>query len=150
MSCADDCVAASSDDDDALLAALSPSSAELKLLQCVEDAPLRDMLLFRLLRAPVGECVHVQINKLMGMSDSFCGAKLSEIVAAGEYVDATLRRISRDDDGEQCYVLSCSSQSTLDRTYEKDDIEDFLLQFFAKNLIRFPSSAVRNDTELKC
>lgn len=125
--------------DAAMLDALAATEAESKMLAFVTDEALRDELLFCLLRAPVGEPVRVQVNARMNESDN--GGKLRELLAHGEFVDATLTPATRaDGNGVSSFALHCKGMPNLNRTYDGDDLEDKLIQFFAKELIRFPRS----------
>lgn len=124
--------------DQAMLSALEATEAEARLLQFVNDDVLRDELLLCLLRAPLGEPVCVQVNGLMNASDN--GGVLTDLLASGEWLDATLVADGRDGIVSS-YELRCPSKLELERTYEGDDIEDKLIQFFAKELIRFPRSS---------
>lgn len=135
--------AAEADDEELarVLEAMQPDEREAALLRCIEDHALRDKLLFSLLRAPVGASVHVQVSARMNESDGFCpGGSLREILSSGSFEEAILRR---EGDGEAIFfALSCEACPHLERTYAGDDIEDKLLQYFAKELIRFPEHQV--------
>lgn len=118
-----------------MLKELVATEGEAQLLAFVTDEVLRDELLFGLLRVPVGEPVHVQVNAQMQRSDN--GGVLKDLLANGEWLDATLIADAREGI-ERSYALRCSAMPDLERTYDGDDIEDKLIQFFAKELIRFP------------
>lgn len=133
-------------EDDELLMALLPNAYEQALLAYVCDDALKDALLFGLLRAPVGDAVPVQVNTRQAESDAFAGAVLTDLIANGEYVDATLTRAVCDAD-KFSFELRCASLPSMDKTYIGDDVEDKLLQFFAKELIRFPGVQVGRTTE---
>lgn len=134
------------EEDEALLRALLPSEQERALLECVQGEALRDKLLLLLLRAPVGESVDVLVNTRMRESDSFSGASLPELVATGRYVPGSIVRSESKDHGQMCFALKCADNPQLQRSYDgDDDVTDFLLQYFAKELIVFPQSEVSCD-----
>lgn len=128
--------------DAALLKALDANDEECALLSCVTDTGLRDNLLFLVLRSPVDEPVRVQVNARMHESDAFMRGSLADIVENGEYLDAALVKLAGD---KLAYRLTCEAQPKLGRAYAGDDIEDHLLQYFAKDLIRF-----KTDIEVLC
>lgn len=146
------------DEVDAVLAAALATSAadaltttedERTLLAFIPDEALRNDLLLKLLRAPADATVLVQVNHRMKESDSFCGASLSELLTKGNYLDASLRCESKEK--ALSYSLTCEEQPSLNRSYEGDDIIDHLLQYFAKELIRFPLvRALQVATVLSC
>lgn len=124
------------DDEARLLRALAPDDDERAMLACIGDEGLRDELLFKLLRAPVGALVRVEVNERMSESDSFSGISLSDLLVEGVYTMATLCRSASG--GETSFDLACAACPPLNRTYVGDSILDHLLQYFAKGLIRFP------------
>lgn len=123
-----------------LLHALAPNAEEKELLLCICDEQLREMLLHMLLRAPYGEPVPIEVNDRMNESDSFT-CTLSEILENGSFIPATLSRIQIEEGGEaKSYKLACAELPQLNKMYKGDDVVDHLLQYFAKDLIRFPGS----------
>lgn len=137
------------DGDEALLRALSATEAELKLLQHVHDEVLRDKLLFCLLRAPIGEAVHVSVNARI--RECHHGCNLQDVLENGEYLAATVTRAVAEADAYS-FALRCGAMPTLDQKYVEDDVEDKLLQSFALELIRFlrfPRSNVRFHCECR-
>lgn len=135
--------------DDAMLHALSPSAEEAQLLQsAVNDPSLHDRLLFMLLRAQVGERVSVLVNERMCESDSFTGTSLPELVATGRYLQASISR-RLEANGKCSFTLSCDTMTALNKTYEDDDVQDFLIEYFMKDLIRFADEVCRARSVLR-
>lgn len=131
-----------------LLGALAPGAAERELLACITDQALHDALLSLLLRAPVGAPVRVEVNDRMLESDAFGSVSLQTLLSDGEYVPALLYR---DQSGaEMTFSLKCVTRPQLEKMYDGDAVVDHLLQYFAKDLIRFPIGKVCITSSRSC
>lgn len=130
----------SSDDEDAaLLDALAPTEQERTLLVSVSDAALQDKLLLLLLRAEVGIPVGVYVCPSMHKSDSFQNFDIAKAVNE-EYVAAM---IERKREQPPHFVLRCPSNPHMDMEYDGQDVvQDKLIEFFCKDLIRFEMKEV--------
>lgn len=118
--------------------ALEPTAEEEALLVSIADPDLREALLLGVLRSPPGEMVLVQVNVSMAESDGFCGARLPELLQNGKFEDAQLQRT--DSAAVMSFALTCPACPALSRMYVGDDVQDKLLEFFAKELMRFKPS----------
>lgn len=114
-----------------------PTAEEKALLFGIADPSMREALLLGVLRAPTGEAVLLQVNARMEESDAFCGANLSELLHSGTYEDAYIQRVQAE---PLSFKLTCPACPALNRSYVGDDVQDKLLEFFAKELIRFQPS----------
>lgn len=126
--------------EDELLLSLAPNGQEAELLTFIADEDLRNALLRKLLRAEAGIPVRVLVNRRMKESDSFTGVTLQELLKDGSYENATL---CRGRSTELSFTLTCGKCPQLARIYKGDDIIDHLLQYFAKDLIRFEDQQVQ-------
>lgn len=135
------------EEEDALLAALAPNDAESAMLAFVTDHGLHDALLFTLLRAPAGARVSVQVNSQMGKCDAFMGAKIGELLSC-PYVDSSL--IVKATGGPWRFALVCQACPWLQCTYEDDDVIDRLIEYFNKEMIRFPRVSRRCCVRSTC
>ncbi|MGA1354892.1 MAG: hypothetical protein ACO32I_08990 [Candidatus Limnocylindrus sp.] len=128
--------------------ALEPTAEENALLVSIADPDLREALLLGVLRSPPGESVLVQVNVRMAESDGFCGARLPELLQNGMFEDAYLHRAGCE--AVMSFELTCPACPALSRSYVGDDVQDKLLEFFAKELIRFKPSTCMQASALRC
>lgn len=120
--------------DEAVMRALEATDHEQALLAAVSDLVLRDKLLFLLLRAEVGAKVDVHVCPSMHMSDQFSQFNIEEAVKQ-PYLAAQLERKR---ERPPLFGLHCADAPENDRTYDgEDDVQDKLIEFFSKDLIRF-------------
>lgn len=134
-SCSDD-----DDDDDAMLLALAPTEHERRLLATVSDAVLQDKLLLLVLRAEIGVPLQLFACPSMHMSDSFCQFNI-EVAVKQTYVAVELERKR---ESPPLFALSCPSAPAINMVYDGDDsVQDKLIEFFCKDLLRFEDNKVR-------
>lgn len=120
-------------EEEALRRALEPTQDEAALLTTVSDTTLRDKLLFLVLRAEVGILLDVYVCPTMNKSDNFSQFNIEEAVK-GQYIAA---KLERKRESPPLFALSCSDAPELQMIYEGDKVQDKLIEYFNKDLIRF-------------
>lgn len=122
--------------DAALMEALQATPDEKSLLASVSNPFLCDKLLLGVLRAPVEEPLHVLVCPDMHKSDQFNNFIIDEAVKM-PYVAAHLERKRI---APPLFTLSCPSIPANNMQYDgRDAVQDKLIEYFCKDLIRFAS-----------
>lgn len=118
--------------------------ANRALLGSVSDEMLRNQILSNVLGLEPGWSLTVMVCPIMHMSDSFQSFNIDEAVKL-QYVEANLQRKRRR---PPLFVLACPSEPANDATYDGGDcVQDKLIEYFNKNLIRFNDEQPAADIE---